>query len=536
MTSRPPGDTLGDLFIEFQSALVGRYSLERELGRGGMGIVYLAREVRLDRPVAIKLLPPQLAAHEPLRERFLREARTAARLSQPNIIPIFSVDEVGSFVFYAMAYVEGETLAHRIATRGPLPAAEAARILREVSWALAYAHSRGIVHRDVKPENILLEQGTGRAMVADFGIARLARASGPTGVGEMLGTPEFMSPEQAAGEVVDGRSDLYALGVVGYYMLSGQLPFHAGAAAAVLAQHLTQPPPPVATVAPGVPGAITRAIDRCLAKDPAERFATGEELAEALGAALVPARETPIPVRVFLKRGANAGVGTVLWYLWLGVPALSKLVELLVRPGTALSSILLAGGVTLGVLGAPVALLVYQARRLLRHGYGHDDVVLAMRLETQRQAEEAAFEFGTRAVGMERALTRLGLVGMGAGVAGLLASTFMTAGFNLANAGVITLLLGVLSGLFGLALRDRRLGKTSRARFLSGRLGRWLFRLAGFRLGERDVAPAGNRPTELAIGHAAEVLFAALDKDTRRALGGLPEAVGPPERPPPAKR
>src|SRR5712692_766067 len=157
--------TLDAVFLSFQTALAGRYSLERELGRGGMGIVYLAREVRLDRLVAIKLLPPELAALGALRDRFLREARMAARLSQPNIIPIFAVDEVGGFVFYVMAYVNGETLAHRLATRGALPPPEAARILREVAWALAYAHAQGVIHRDVKPENILLEQGTGRVLV-----------------------------------------------------------------------------------------------------------------------------------------------------------------------------------------------------------------------------------------------------------------------------------------------------------------------------------------------------------------------------------
>src|SRR5438876_1444091 len=147
------------LFLDFQSAVAGRYSLERELGRGGMGVVYLAREVRLDRPVAIKLLPPELAAQERLRERFLREARTAARLSHPYIVPIHAVDEIGGFVFYVMAYVGGETLAQRVASRGPLPPHDATRVLREVAWALAYAHSQGVVHRDIKPANILLERG-----------------------------------------------------------------------------------------------------------------------------------------------------------------------------------------------------------------------------------------------------------------------------------------------------------------------------------------------------------------------------------------
>src|SRR2546426_1901725 len=193
-----------------------------------MGVVYLAREVRLDRPVAIKLLPPHHAGDAHLRERFLREARTAAKLSHPHIIPIFAVDEVGAFVFFVMAYVAGETLTERVRRRGPLPPSEAGRVLREVAWALAYAHSQGLVHRDVKSDNIMLEEASGRALVADFGIAGLVRGAAGLDGGEVIGTPEFMSPEQALGERVDARSDLYALGVVGYFALSGKLPFEAG--------------------------------------------------------------------------------------------------------------------------------------------------------------------------------------------------------------------------------------------------------------------------------------------------------------------
>ena len=161
-------DRPDQLFLDFQSALAGRYSLERELGRGGMGIVYLAREVRLDRLVAIKLLPPGRARDGRLRERFLREARTAAKFSHPHIIPIFAVDEVDAFVFFAMAYIAGETLTERVRRRGPLPPSDAGRVLREVAWALAYAHSQGLVHRDVKPDDIMLEDGSGRALLLEI--------------------------------------------------------------------------------------------------------------------------------------------------------------------------------------------------------------------------------------------------------------------------------------------------------------------------------------------------------------------------------
>src|SRR5690349_20878718 len=296
-------DALPDqLFLSFQTAVAGRYSLERELGRGGMGVVYLAREVRLDRPVAIKLLPPELASQQALRDRFMREARMAARLSHPYIVPIHSVDEIDGFVFYVMAYVNGETLAQRVATRGPLPAHEVTRILREVAWALAYAHAQGIVHRDIKPANILIERGNERAMVTDFGIARASQAGGETAVGEVLGTPEYMSPEQAAGESLDGRSDLYSLGIVGYFALTGELPFTAPTVQAVLMQQLTKAPPSLATAARGVPASLARVIETCLQKEASARYATGEALADALAPALEKREEVPVPVRVFIDR------------------------------------------------------------------------------------------------------------------------------------------------------------------------------------------------------------------------------------------
>src|SRR5882762_7359548 len=356
----PPSDRL---FIDFQSALAGRYSLERELGRGGMGVVYLAREVRLDRPVAIKLLPPAMAADPKLRERFLKEARTAAKLSHPNVIPIHAVEEVdgGRFVFFAMAFVEGETLTERVRRRGPLPPSEAARVLRDVAWALAYAHGQGVIHRDVKPDNILLE-ASGRVLVADFGIAGVVAGAGALAGGEVIGTPEFMSPEQALGEATDARSDLYSLGIVGYFILSGTLPFEAEKATEVLAKQVTEPAPALGRIAV-VPRRLAQAIDRCLAKDPAERPDGPAALAEQLGQALEQRRDVPAPLRVFVKGSRSTGIGLALLYVY-GVFVVSIAVGVL---GGSPSIALLVGA---GLLVAgPLLLLGWQARRVTRLGY-----------------------------------------------------------------------------------------------------------------------------------------------------------------------
>lgn len=270
-----------------RDVLEGQYEIERELGRGGMGAVYLARELRLDRRVAVKVLPRHLGANPELRERFLREARTAAQLSHPHIVPIFRADEIDGIAFFTMAYVDGENLAERVAARGPLPAADAVRVLRETAWALAYAHARGVVHRDIKPENIMVERATNRAIVTDFGIARDQLADSMTKEGLVLGSAHYMSPEQASGSPLDGRSDLYSLGVVGFQILSGVRPFEAAEAMAIMAQHVTRAAPPLSTVAPDQPRALSEVIDRCLRKSPSERYQTGEELADALEQALV---------------------------------------------------------------------------------------------------------------------------------------------------------------------------------------------------------------------------------------------------------
>ena len=267
-----------------ERALGTQYDIQRLLGRGGMGAVYLARERALERAVAIKVLPPEVAAGADSRERFRREARTAAKLTHPNIVPLHTFGDVEGMLYFVMGYVKGESLAERMRREGKLPEEDVRRILGELADALDYAHRQGVIHRDIKPDNILLEDETGRPMLTDFGVAK-ARASGTTltEAGAVVGTPHYMSPEQASGaRDLDGRSDLYSLGVMGYQMLSGRLPFEGESFRDIVVQHVTQEPAPLAALAPDAPPDLAAALMQCLAKEPAKRWANAESLREAI--------------------------------------------------------------------------------------------------------------------------------------------------------------------------------------------------------------------------------------------------------------
>jgi hypothetical protein len=289
-----PDDELG---AHVAKVLAPAYELESEVGRGGMGIVYCARDNRLKRQVAVKLLPPELAFRTDIRLRFLREAETAAQLSHPNIVPIYTVEERDNLVYFIMAFIAGDNLGKRLQDEGAMEPEEVRRILREVGDALAYAHRRNVVHRDIKPDNILLDADSGRAMVTDFGIARALtdkNDSRLTATGMAIGTPAYMSPEQSAGESeIDGRSDLYSLGVVGYQMASGELPFNAPNTPSMLVKHLSERPVPIEQKRPDLPEDLSRVIMLLLEKDPAHRFPDAGSLVVALSGGEIPRAFSP---------------------------------------------------------------------------------------------------------------------------------------------------------------------------------------------------------------------------------------------------
>jgi len=516
------------VFIAFQSAVAGKYSIDRELGRGGMGIVYLAHEVHLDRLVAIKLLPPERASEPGLRERFLREAQLAAKLSHPNIIPIHTVAEAGAFVYYVMAFVDGETLAERIRARGPLTGTDGARVLREVAWALAHAHAQGLVHRDVKPDNILLESGTGRALVADFGIAAATADAGMSGV---AGTPEFMSPEQASGAAVDARSDLYSLGVTAFYAFSGRLPFQGQTATEILAKHATEAAPALASSGVAVPRKIAALVDRCLAKDPAHRPASADAMAEQLGLALEQRRELPVALRAFVKRNSRLdGGGTLISAFLLAGGA--------VMVGYIYGGPVAFGSLIAGATLAPLGFMVNAARRLLRQGFSYADVAPAYQREREQASEELAVDRQRGPVLLERvlkvsAVTAFSVFGLsmatliGIGVGNVVISPVTGRGLLNVLETLVALggMIGGPSSLGYLALLQRRTDVDTGfwARVWRGPFGCLAFSIAKGTGGARPTAAAmTHRATELSLGLAAEQLFQSLPKATRESLRELP--------------
>jgi serine/threonine-protein kinase len=520
-----PGEAVGDIvhlimeptasptLLALQQVVAGRYAVERELGRGGMGIVYLAQDLSLERPVAIKLLAPALAPDAQFRDRFLREARAAARLSHPHIVPIHAVEDHGPIVFFVMSYVEGETLGERVRRSGPLSRDTASRVMQEVAWALGMAHALGVVHRDVKPDNILLERGTSRAMVMDFGIATLRDAVLDPAVAT-AGTPHYMSPEQAAGDPVDGRSDLYSLGVTMYFAVTGQRPFeHPPTPGALLSGRAVIPS--VASRRTDLPPAFAKAIDRCLEPDPAARFASAEELSAALVAARPAADDTPLPVAAWV-RDARAAGGEI------GAAALTATISVGIMGVIGFDSI--AGYVFYPIAALLTGMgvfrfgdLVLRTRRLRQQGYGFESVGPALTLEERREQEEASLLGGAAGGLLDRPGLFLAVQG---------AKTALSVWLLLANSDWWSILGATGTILFPantVRIMARRWPRARGlwSRLLQGKLGRFLFSITKRWPGTRSL-PAPDAPTAMLLGGAAERLYQALPAARQAEFGDLP--------------
>ncbi len=518
MTPEPDTD-----FDRLRQATAGHYVIDRELGRGGMGIVYLARDVALDRPVAIKLLPTALAARPALRARFLHEARTAARLAHPNIVPIHAVEEHGDVVFFVMRWIRGETLGARVRRTGPLPVADATRLLQQVAWALGHAHAHGTLHRDVKPDNILLEEDGSRALVTDFGIAHTGTTGGDTPAGDILGTTEYMSPEQAGGGPLDGRSDIYALGGTAFYALTGRLPFQSSTAAGYIHQHRDIEPPPVASIRPGLPPPLAAVVDRCLAKSPEARFPTAEALADTLDPAVRALPLVPGVVRRVHDEARQLvadGGGAISVAAIIGLQGLAIVFHLPIGLDDSagfFNGIALAGLAVL--LGARGSALMVRVREAAREGISRAAIV------------EGAAQLGESDRETNRPLSpSRNLALRFAGGWALLAWAWINDLQGLIRHPSVQMIAGVATLVFALLLGRAATEQLAMVkpgfwkRFWSGRVGRLIFAKATFGLRPASVAEAGGQ-TAVILADAAEQMLHRLPPAERERLGGLPDVI-----------
>ena len=301
----------------------GEYEIERELARGGMGVVYLATEIGLRRRVAIKVLPPALTFGEGAIERFRREARTAAALDHPNIIPIYRVSTGGDLLWYSMKLLEGNSLDTILKERERLEFEETVAMLDQVADALDYAHQHGVIHRDIKPGNIILDE-RGRVTVTDFGIAKEIQEASVSASGHLLGTPHYMSPEHYRGTEISGAADQYSLGVVAFQCLSGRVPFDAATAYEVLSQHVSEPPPPLLERRRDLPPHAYAAIDQALAKSPGDRFSTVTGFVNALAGRVQQVAPRRAAVRRMRVVGWGAGLAAAAVTLYAGTTLLRR--------------------------------------------------------------------------------------------------------------------------------------------------------------------------------------------------------------------
>ena len=360
-----------ELQTRLPNALGDGYRIEKELGGGGMSRVFLAQETRLGRQVVIKVLPPEMAAGVNV-ERFEREIQLAAPLQHPHVVALLTAGADGDLLYYVMPFIKGESLRAKLAREGELPVGEAARILRDVADALAYAHGEGVVHRDIKPDNVLLSGN--HALVADFGVAKAVTASSGevslTSLGVALGTPSYMAPEQAAAEPnVDHRADIYAFGALAYEMLTGRPPFTAPTAQQVLAAHVTQAPEPVTAYRTTVPASMAELVMRCLAKKPADRWQRAEELRAQLeaivtptGGGLTPTATQPVPAVDYDALARRAHPVRVAGMFALASVGVLAIVYALVQ-AIGLPDWVIWGAAALLAVGLPVMLLTGRQER-----------------------------------------------------------------------------------------------------------------------------------------------------------------------------
>ncbi|MFN8651756.1 MAG: serine/threonine-protein kinase [Gemmatimonadales bacterium] len=517
---------------DLRSRLGDRYRIERELGRGGMGAVYLARDRELDRPVALKVLPPELAGNAELRERFLRETRTAASFSHPNIVPVHAVEDREGLLAFAMGYVEGESLAARVKRNGPLSVRETVKFLQDSAYALAYAHGRGVVHRDIKPDNIMIERATGRALVMDFGIAReIAPATakaGLTRVGEVVGTPEFMSPEQASGDAVDGRSDLYSLGLTAYFALTGTPVVQGTSTQQILVKQLTELPPAVSSLRSDVPAALADAIHQLVQKEPAARFASAEALVEALEQAQLGGHEVPVPIRLFAQEAGMMG----LLAFFMTLIGLLLLQFSLARDRGSLD-ILIPLLFIFAIVWGRATQTFQQAQRLARLGFGVDEILKGLTAVVDERADmraqlkaDSAF---LKQLRRKQVLSGLALV---AGVVFFRVAMEMRVpnpggGYHTGPAGAITVFSATIMfglGLAGLARSPVRAPPGERLFRLLWlrRPGKFYFRLAG---AGRPASASASRPVTAPASAAPSQTTKAAEPDRLAALEGRVSAL-----------
>jgi serine/threonine-protein kinase len=495
--------------------LTARYTIERELGRGGMGTVYLARDRTLDRPVALKVLPPEIATNTALRDRFARETKVAASFSHPNIVPVYGVEQHEGLLAYAMGYIDGESLGARVARMGPLAVRDVVKLLQDVCYALAYAHGRDIVHRDLKPDNIMIERATGRALLMDFGIARTitaapaGRTSALTRIGEVVGTPEYMSPEQASGDTVDGRSDLYALGLVAYFALTGAPVITGDSTQQLIVRQLTETPPPLATLRADVPSALAAVVEQCVRKEPAERFVDAAAVLDALDRAQVSGPKIPLAVRMYVQDVATMAV--ILFFgglliLTQGAAVLDRTLRLgFINHADGFIPLV----VLFAVLSTRALQIVGNGRRLRQMGFTRDDVLSAVRatrnerneLRTQNAANPDVL--ARRRTTVRTALFMLVLGGVLLAIAWSTRTQLSPTSYYTPPHGLVALFsaLGCLGSGFALLMMSplrEPLAERAQVALWTGPIGRAFLRVAMGRDAERDAGSTGA--TRVAVG------------------------------------